>query len=247
LAAAANLNDNRAHRREMASTEEIRRRVEEIIGSLPEHVTLVAAAKTRTPEEVRAAIEAGVSHIGHNYVQEAEAMRRALADWEESLAHKPTWHLIGHLQRNKAKRAVGLFDTIETLDSVRLARALQKRLERRDETMPVLIEVNSGKESAKTGVAPGKVRELVEETSKLGLLRVQGLMTMGPAFGDPEDARPYFKLTRQLFEELSSLELENVEMRYLSMGMSNSYEQAVEEGANIVRIGTRLFGPRPKP
>jgi hypothetical protein len=229
----------------MPNTEEIKARVKEIFASLPKNVTLVAAAKTRSPAEVQAAVEAGVQHIGHNYVQEAETMKEELADWEESLAEKPTWHLIGHLQRNKAKRAVGLFDVIETLDSMRLARALQKRLERQEAEMPVLVEVNSGEESAKTGVPPDKVEGLVREASQLGRLRIQGLMTMGPALGDPEDARPYFQLTKKLFDELSARQIPNVEMRFLSMGMSNSYRQAVEEGANIVRIGTRLFGPRP--
>jgi hypothetical protein len=225
----------------------IKEKVKAILSSLPDHVTLVAAAKTRSADEVKAAVEAGVRHLGHNYVQEAQAMRTALAEWQDQLPadQRPQWHLIGHLQRNKAKHAVTLFDMIETVDSLRLARELEKRLAREQKRMPVLIEVNSGKESAKTGVPPKDVKDLVAQVSAFSHLHVQGLMTMGPATGDPEQARPYFRITKNLFDELAALDRPHVEMRYLSMGMSNSYLQAVEEGANIVRIGTRLFGPRP--
>ena len=217
--------------------ERIRKAVEEVKRALPPHVLLVAAAKTRTPEEIQAAIDAGIEVIGENYVQEAERVYPYIGD-------KVKWHLIGHLQRNKAKKAVRLFDMIETIDSVKIAKEVNKRCAEIGKVMPVLIEINSGKESNKTGVLPEDVDELVRHVSTLPNIRIMGLMTMGPRFGDPQQARPYFKATREIFERLKAQDLPNVEMKYLSMGMSNSYLVAIEEGANIVRIGSLLFGPR---
>ncbi|MBA7577738.1 Pyridoxal phosphate homeostasis protein [subsurface metagenome] len=137
-----------------------------------------------------------------------------------------------------------MFDMIETIDSVKLAEEVNKRCAAINKIMPVLIEVNSGKELNKTGVLPEDVDKLVKQISSFPNIRVQGLMTMGPVFGDPEDARPYFKTTKLAFNRISQAEIPNVEMRYLSMGMSNSYKIAIEEGANIVRVGTKLFGDR---
>lgn len=216
---------------------EIKARIHEIMETLPQEVMLVAAVKDRTLFEVQAAIEAGVKYFGHNYVQEAMMMVEMLED-------PVHWHMIGHVQRNKAKKAVLLFDMIETLDSWELAQDLDKYAGRAGKTIPVLIEVNSGREASKTGVLPGDLEELVRRVGELEHIRVEGLMTMGPRFGDPEESRPYFQETRKAFERLKSVELPNVRMRYLSMGMSNSYQVAVEEGANVVRIGTKLFGPR---
>jgi len=133
---------------------------------------------------------------------------------------------------------------IETIDSRRIAELVDRHCVAVGKIMPVLIEINSGKESNKTGVLPENVDELVREISDLSYLRIQGLMTMGPRFGNPEDACPYFKATKIAFDRLSKAGIANVEMRYLSMGMSNSYKVAIEEGANIVRIGTKLFGER---
>jgi pyridoxal phosphate enzyme (YggS family) len=213
----------------------VERAVGHILEVLPEGVTLVAAAKSRTVEQVRAAIRAGVTCVGHNYVQDAEAMIPLVPE-------AVRWHMIGHLQRNKAKVAVQLFDMIETLDSWRLAVEIDKRCAAIDKVMPVLVEVNSGREASKTGVLPEEVDELVRRASELPQLRIQGLMTMGPRFGHPEDARPHFRATREAFERLAVACIPSVEMRYLSMGMSNSYQVAIEEGANMVRIGSRLFG-----
>ena len=195
----------------------------------------MAAAKTRTPEEVKSAITAGVKIIGYNYVQEAEQMFK-------HVGNSVQWHLIGHLQRNKVKKVVQIFDMIETIDSWRIAETVNRHCADEGKIMPVLIEINSGKESNKTGVLPEDVDELVWEINDLPNLRVQGLMTMGPRFGNPADTRPYFKATKTAFDRLSKSRLSNIEMRYLSMGMSNSYQIAIEEGANIVRIGTNLFG-----
>jgi pyridoxal phosphate enzyme (YggS family) len=209
----------------------------QILDTVPSYVTVVAAAKSRTLTEVEAVIQAGITHIGHNYVQEAQLMVPALAG-------KATWHMLGHLQRNKAKKAVQLFDVLETVDSLRLARAVDRRCAAIGKVIPVLIEINSGEESNKTGVLPKDVDELVAAIAELKHVSIQGLMTMGPRFGDPEDARPHFRATRQAFERLSKLNIPNIEMHYLSMGMSNSYLVAIGEGANIIRIGTMLFGSR---
>jgi len=215
----------------------IAERTREVLASLPPHVILVAACKTRTVEEVREAVDAGVTALGHNYVQEAQAMIEAIG-----LAAK--WHMIGHLQRNKAKVAVGLFDVIETVDSVRLANAIQRHAAAAGKTVSVLIEINSGEESNKSGVAPGEAEGLALHIARLDHVRLAGLMTMGPAVGDPQDARPYFQRTKALFDELAAADLPNTDLRILSMGMSNSYRVAIEEGANHVRLGTKLFGPR---
>jgi len=211
--------------------------ITDILDSLPSDVLLVAAAKTRSPDEVKAAIQVGVKIIAYNYIQEAERMRETIDD-------PVRWHMIGHLQRNKVKKAVKLFDMIETIDSVKLAEEVNKHSASECKIMPVLIEINSGKESNKTGVLPENVKSLIIKINHLPNLQIQGLMTMGPRFGNPEDARPYFKIARSVFEQINNAEIPNVVMRYLSMGMSNSYKIAIQEGANIVRIGTALFGER---
>ena len=211
--------------------------VHRIMESLPPKVILVAAVKGRSVAEVQAAIEAGVTHVGHNYIQEAESMIDLMQD-------SAKWHMIGHLQRNKAKKAVLLFDMVETVDSWRLARELDKLCVRMKKTMPILIEVNSGREASKTGVMPEDVEGLVLRMRELENLRIQGLMTMGPRFGDPENARPFFQETRKTFDRLARMDLPHVSMDYLSMGMTNSYVVAIEEGANGVRIGTKIFGQR---
>ena len=220
-----------------SQTDDIGTSVKRILETIPPEVVLVAAAKTRTLEEVEAAIQAGVTHIGYNYIQEALPIIQAIGS-------RVTWHMIGHLQRNKAKVAVQHFDMIETVDSWRLAQTLDRHCATMGKTMPILVEINSGRESNKTGVPPNDVDELVQQISTLEHLHVEGLMTMGPRFGNPEDSRPYFQATREAFERLAAKNLPNVTMRYLSMGMSNSYQIAIEEGANIVRIGTKLFGER---
>ncbi len=215
----------------------IEKNARRILAALPPGVKLVAAAKTRTPEEVAVAARAGVTCFGQNYVQEAENVITAVG-------HQIEWHMIGHLQRNKVKKAIPLFDMIETVDSWRLAAALDKHCAEIGKIMPVLVEINSGREARKTGVLPEEVDDLVHRLSELPSIRVEGLMTMGPRFGDPEDARPYFRATRTAFERLAALNLPNIVMKTLSMGMSNSYLVAIEEGANMVRIGSLLFGPR---
>jgi len=215
----------------------IKQNIDQILSELPNGVELVAAAKTRQPEEILGAVEAGVKIVGQNYVQEAV---RAY----ELIGNKAKWHFIGHLQRNKVKKAVTIFDMIETVDSVEIAREIDKRCAQIGKVMPVLIEINSGREKQKSGVFPEKAEQLVAEISTYPNIRVMGLMTMGPRFGNPEDSRPYFVATKRIFGKIKKLNLPNVEMRYLSMGMTNSYKIAVEEGANIVRVGSKIFGER---
>jgi len=198
---------------------------------------LVAAAKARLPEEVLEAVQSGIKMVGENYVQEAE---RAY----EMVGNKAKWHFIGHLQKNKVKKAVKIFDMIETVDSVEIAQEIDKWCEQISKVMPVLVEINSGEEEQKSGVLPPDAERLIREISGLKNIKVMGLMTMGPRFGNPEDSRPYFIKTREIFDRIKKLGLANVGMRYLSMGMTNSYKIAIEEGANIVRIGTKLFGER---
>lgn len=215
----------------------IKENVKRILSEIPAGVVLVAAAKTRTPQEIEAAVEAGITIVGENYVQEAEA---AFA----MIGGRCRWHMIGHLQRNKVRQAVDLFDMIETVDSLRLAKEIEKHCARIGKVMPVLIEVNSGREPQKMGVLPEEVEDLLPGMADLEHLNIKGLMTMGPAFGDPEAARPYFRETKRLFDELGKLKLPNMSMEILSMGMSNSYRVAIEEGATLIRLGTKLFGER---
>ena len=211
--------------------------IKTILGGLPDNVELVAAAKTRSPNEVEEAINCGVRIIGENYVKEAEEAFAFIGD-------KVKWHFIGHLQKNKVKKAVQLFDMIETVDSAGLAEDISKRCGQLGKEMAVLVEVNSGKEEQKFGVFPEDVPELIRGISCFSGIKVMGLMTMGPFSEDPEISRPYFKVTRQVFEEVSALNISGVEMKYLSMGMTSSYKVAIEEGANLVRIGTKIFGER---
>jgi len=211
--------------------------VHRLLKELPPGVQLMAAAKTRTPEEITLALQAGIKIIGENYVQEAEQHHSVIGNRAE-------WHCIGHLQKNKVKKAVGIFDMIETVDSLELAQEIDKRCQQIGKIMPILVEVNSGREAQKSGALPENVIALAQSISTLANVRLMGLMTMGPATGDPEDSRPYFVTTRQVFEELKLLQIPNIEIKYLSMGMTNSYRVALAEGANVVRLGTLIFGER---
>ena len=215
----------------------IKQNVGQILSELPDGVELVAAAKTRQPEEILEAVAAGVKIVGENYVQEAEGAY-------EVVGNRVKWHFIGHLQKNKAKKAVRIFDMIETVDSVEIAREIDKRCAQIGKIMPILIEINSGRERQKAGVFPEDAERLIREISAYQNIKVMGLMTMGPFAGDPEDSRPYFVETKKTFDRIKQLGLPDVDMRYLSMGMTNSYKVAIEEGANTVRIGSKIFGER---
>ena len=215
---------------------------------IPKGVTIVLSVKTRTVEQIEEAINAGVTDIGQNYVQEAGQMYSSL----QKKAAKVRWHMIGHLQTNKINKALRIFDVIQTVDSLEKAAAIDKRVEKAaKKIVPVYIEINIGNEDSKAGIKPEEhepfeeyIEKLVRDMSDLSHLRLTGLMTMGPRFGNPEDARPYFRRTRKIFERIKGLNLPNVDMKYLSMGMTNSYKVAIEEDSNMVRIGTAIFGKR---
>ncbi|MBC8382217.1 MAG: YggS family pyridoxal phosphate-dependent enzyme [Candidatus Cloacimonetes bacterium] len=211
--------------------------IKHLLSEVPEGVEVVAAAKTRTADEILEVIDAGISKIGENYVQEAVAVY-------ESIGKKAQWHFIGHLQSNKVVQVVPIFDMIETVDSVKLARKIDKYAKLNNKIMSILIEVNSGREPQKNGVMPENVEQLIREIAPLTHIKIMGLMTMGPFTGNPENARPFFVETHKIFDHIRKLNILNVEMKYLSMGMSNSYKVAIEEGANIIRVGTKLFGER---
>ncbi|MBW2989683.1 YggS family pyridoxal phosphate-dependent enzyme [Candidatus Woesearchaeota archaeon] len=216
---------------------QIKENIKKIKEDLPAGISLVAATKTRGIEEVREAIEGGIEIIGENYLQEAEKKYSLLKG-------KAKFHCIGHLQKNKVKKAVEIFDMIQTVDSIETAEEISRRCGEIGKVMPVLIEINSGEEPNKDGVMPDKAESLVKEASKLKNIRIMGLMTMAPYFENPEDDRPYFKLTKKLFEKIKLLKIPGAKMEYISMGMSDSYKVAAEEGANMVRIGTKIFGRR---
>ncbi len=213
----------------------IRENVRRILKEIPKGVILLAATKGRNVNEIMEAIDAGIKVVGENYVQEAVKKY-------ESIGKLVEWHFIGHLQRNKVKKACEIFDVIETVDSEKLAVEIDKRCRMMDKIMPVMIEINSARERNKSGVLPENAVSLAEFILSLENLRLVGVMTMGPVVDDPRKIRPYFRLTRDVFERMREEFGEGI--RYLSMGMSDTYRIAIEEGANIIRIGTAIFGPR---
>jgi pyridoxal phosphate enzyme (YggS family) len=209
-------------------------------GRRREDVKLLAISKTHPAESIRAAFDAGLCDFGENRVQEAKAKRPLLADVDV------TWHLVGHLQSNKARAARELFDWVHSVDSLRLAVKLDQAAGPADPPLPVLIEVNLGDEISKAGVRASDAPALAEQIAQLATLELRGLMVIPPFLANPEDVRSSFCQLRELAEEIESRKLPNVTMRELSMGMSHDFEVAIEEGATLVRIGTALFGPRPK-
>jgi len=200
-------------------------------------VRLMAVTKTVDDERIMEAIAAGVDMIGESYVQEA---KRKI----EKMGRRLEWHMIGYLQSNKAKYAVRLFDMIHSVDRIELARELDRRAKAVGNVMKILIEVNISGEETKSGVPYKDAMQLIRDVASLDNLSVQGLMTMPPWFDDHEDARPYFVALRELRDRVMNENLNRIEMRELSMGMSGDYEVAVEEGATIVRVGRTIFGER---
>lgn len=201
-------------------------------------VRLVAVIKTVEAERVRQAISAGVKILGENYVQEAQKKI-------EILGHNVAWHFIGHLQTNKAKAAVHLFDLIHSVDSLNLAKELNKQAQQQGKVLPVLLQVNLSGETTKFGAREKEIFQVIEELSAMEGLLVKGLMTMPPYFEDPEASRPYYVELRKLGEWLAQQKLSRISIEELSMGMSNDFEVAIEEGATLVRVGTAIFGARP--
>ena len=210
-------------------------------GRDPEGITLMAVSKTFPPERIREAHAAGLRIFGENRVQEFAGKSEAVADLTGA-----EWHLIGHLQSNKANKAAELFSAIDSVDSVKLAEKLNTAAERLGKTLEILIEINVGGEDAKSGVNPhsGALEALLDAAPILPSLRVRGLMTIPPFTENPEGARPYFRQLRELRERISAQQLPAISMDSLSMGMSHDFQVAIEEGSTCVRIGTRIFGER---
>jgi len=217
----------------------IKEAVKTILKEIPDNVEIVAAAKSRTAEEILEAIEAGIRIIGENYIQESLPIIEKIGD-------RAIWHFIGHLQKNKVKYVVPIYHMIETVDSRPLAEQISKHALKHGKVMPVLIEINSAREPQKFGVFPEKALDLIKDIKALPGLKVMGLMTMGPVVEHPDHLRPFFEETKALFDAIRNECIEGVEMKYLSMGMSDSYRVAIEAGANVIRIGTKIFGQRPQ-
>lgn len=209
--------------------------LDKIRKEIPSHVTIVAAAKTRTADDIRQILDAGIHDIGENYLQETLEVRKELGP----VVNQIRWHMIGHMQSNKINKALDAFDVLQTVDSVGLAAAINKRATK---PIPVCIEINSGREPQKTGFYPEHTEERIKSIANFKNIKIIGLMTMGPRFGDPEEARPFYRATRTLFDYIASCTIPNVSMSVLSMGMSNAYRIAIEEGATMIRLGTILFG-----
>ena len=208
-------------------------------GRVPKEIALVAVSKTHPAEMIREAIAAGVTDLGENRVREAEAKITEVG--RASIR----WHLIGHLQSNKARRAVELFDVIHSVDSAGLVQRLDRVCgEIKREELPVLIQIDLGKESTKSGAAESELPEIVDAIKQSRIVRLQGLMTLPPYFDDPEDARPFFRRLRELRDKLGEQGAFGDQPGELSMGMTHDFQIAIEEGATIVRIGTAIFGTR---
>ncbi|MFA7464373.1 MAG: YggS family pyridoxal phosphate-dependent enzyme [Syntrophales bacterium] len=225
--------------REIEEVREIIAETASRAGRDPSDVKLMAVTKSVDDERIMEAIEAGVDMIGENYVQEA---KRKI----EKMGRKVPWHMIGHLQTNKAKYAVRLFDLVHSVNRIGLAQELARRSSQAGLVSRVLIEVNLSGEPTKSGAPPDQALSLIRECSRIPGLSIQGLMTMAPWSDNPEDARPIFRGLRQLRDRISGEKIEGISMKELSMGMSDDFQVAIEEGATIVRIGRRLFGERQK-
>lgn len=197
-------------------------------------IILVAVSKTVPAEIIREAVAHGIAHIGENRVQEAEQKFR-------QLGRIATWHLVGHLQTNKVKKALQVFDLIQSLDSLHLAEEINCQALRLGRTVDCLVEVNTSGEPSKFGVAPNNCQELIAEISQLPAIHIRGLMTVGPISPDPEQVRPSFRLLRELKESIQRQNFPNVSMDYLSMGMTNDFVVAIEEGANMIRVGRAIY------
>jgi PLP dependent protein len=209
----------------------------------PADITLMAVSKTVAAARIREAYKAGLRVFGENRVQEF-AGKSALQDLREA-----EWHLIGHLQSNKAKKAAEIFHAIDSVDSLHLAQKLNDAAQHLGKTLPVLIELKVGEEESKTGIPAGspELETLLQAAAGLEHLQIRGLMTVPPFTENPEGARPYFRLLRDLRDQIAARKLPRIRMDVLSMGMSHDFEVAIEEGSTCVRVGTAIFGARPKP
>lgn len=219
---------------------EVQRDINEVCkkcGRDPSEVTLIAVSKTKPLEDLKEAYDAGARDFGENKVQELTAKM-------PNLPSDIRWHMIGHLQRNKVKYIAGEVELIHSVDSFRLAEEINIQAKRKKIIIPALIEINIGDEESKFGVRPDEAKELCKEISELDSIHIEGLMTVAPAADDPEKVRRYFRKMHELFLDIKSENIDNVEMKILSMGMTNDYKVAIEEGSTMVRIGTGIFGAR---
>ena len=209
---------------------------------IPEHVKIVLAAKTRSADEIREAIAAGATDFGQNYVQEAEQIYTEMGEDYS----KANWHMIGDLQKNKINKALPLFGTFQTIDSIEKAEAINLRATRIDKKLDVLIEINSANEMNKSGMRPefDLIAEAAKKIEQMDFLNLIGLMTMGPFLDNPEEIRPYFRITKAIFDQIKSTGIVGEQFDTLSMGMSDSWRIAIEEGSTMVRLGTIVFGAR---
>jgi pyridoxal phosphate enzyme (YggS family) len=205
-------------------------------------VTVVAVTKTVSADSIKVAIEAGLANLGENRVQEAAAKIAELTPI--SAERNVKWHLIGHLQSNKARRAVELFDAIHSVDGIKLAERLNQAASEMGKRLPIFIEVNLGGEESKSGIDPGEAFSLCKRAAQLPFLELRGLMAVPPFLDDPQEVRPFFRRLRELREEIYQSGEVGAQFKELSMGMSNDFEVAIEEGATFVRVGTALFGKR---
>ncbi len=207
------------------------------VGRSPDEVTIVAVTKTVPVDKIKEVINLGIVDIGENRVQELLEKRSSIENVR--------WHFVGHLQTNKVKYIVDFIHLIHSVDSLKLALEIDKRAKKINRVIDILIEVNTSGEKIKYGVKPDEVVELVRQISEnCDFVKIKGLMTVAAFLPNPEDVRPMFKLLREIRDEVAKFNFKNVEMRHLSMGMSNDFGVAVEEGATLVRIGTAIFGPR---
>jgi len=214
------------------------------VGRNPDSVTLMAVSKTVEPERIKEAYAAGLRVFGENRVQEFEGKSAALSELKDA-----EWHLIGHLQSNKAKKAAELFHAIDSVDSLRLAERLNQAAAEAGKKLAVLIEIKVAEEESKAGIPldSPELEKLLRAAPQLDSLKIRGLMTVPPFTGDAEGARPYFRLLRDLRDQIGARKLLSIQMDALSMGMSHDFEVAIEEGSTCVRVGTAIFGARPKP
>lgn len=201
-------------------------------------VTLIAVSKRKPPEMIQQAIDAGHKDFGENYIQ--EAMEKIDILGRES----GIWHFIGHLQSNKAKFAVKYFDLIHTVDKVKLAKEINRQAQKIGKIQKILLQVNIAQETTKSGAEENEIMDIAKQVCRFDNLHISGLMCVPPFFDDPEEARVYFKRLKQLSKKIETLNLPNTTMTHLSMGMSNDFTVAVEEGATLVRVGTAIFGAR---
>lgn len=203
----------------------------------PQEIKIVAVTKNVSVEKIKQAIDCGIEIIGENKVQEAQAKYG-------QIDKKVLWHLVGHLQTNKVKKALEIFELIQSVDSLKLALEINRLAKEKNKIFPILIEVNTSGEPTKYGVKPEQTENLIKEMQGLENLNIKGLMTVGPLSDDKEKVRQAFRQLREIYEKLERVKMSNLKLEHLSMGMSSDFEEALEEGSNMLRIGTAIFGPR---